>query len=308
MCVTRMVTSVAPTSLIVVQKKLLVITVPNLVILVWDVPSNVGRQVLRQLRPCATNVAKMVTSHVAAQIVLSPAGSKASCRRIVVERTNGKMTLALDQLLMVLTKEKAPYSRIDGRHLVVNPEPGVVGFLRTMMICHPRSTKAMGGTPNLLLRSPTTITTIAPLAVTIHLLKGRIFHGTTRNIHQVRGNMALLRQDSPATPITALKEVRLELTFGFVVLLTVGLLGMYSACNAGSLKELFSVSSELYTLCPFLVWACFVLHFNGCLLQTRHVTLHSALCAAIQRKFLCTYTRAIYYFTAQWFLPLSGHF
>lgn len=204
------------------------------------------------------------------------------------------MTLALDQLLMVLTKEKAPYSRIDGRHLVVNPEPGVVGFLRTMTICHLRSTKAMGGTPNLLLRSPTIITTIAPLAVTIQRLKDKIFHGTTRNIHQVRGNMALLRQDSPTTPITALKEVRLELTFGFVVPLTVGLLGMYSACNTGSLKGLFSVSSELYTLCPFWSGHALCCTSNFCLLQTRRVTLRSAPPYSV--KFLSTNTRALYYF------------
>lgn len=252
MCASRMVTSVVPTSLIVVQKKLLVITVPNLVILVWDVPSNVGRRVLRQLRPCATNVAKMVTLHVVAQIVLSPVGSRASCHRIVVERTDGKTTLALDQLLMVLTKEKAPYSMIDGRHLmvVVNPEPGVVGFPRTMTICHLRSTKAMGGTPSLLLRSTTIITTSAPQAVTIQVLKDKIFHGTMHSIRQVRGNMGLLhRQDLPATPITALKEVRLELTFGFVVHLTVGPLGMYSACNTRfPERAVFCIFRAVYVL------------------------------------------------------------
>lgn len=163
------------------------------------------------------------------------------------------MILAIDRPLMALIKEKAPYSRTDGKHLGVIPELGVAGFLMTMTICHIRSTKPMGGVaPPLLLRSHTTITTTStPLAVTIQLLEDKIIHGITHSIHQAQGSMVLLhRQDSITTPISTLKEVRPELTFGFVVVLTVDLLGMYSACNTVSLKELFSVSSEqLYTLC-----------------------------------------------------------
>lgn len=131
-----MVIYVVLASLIIVQKKLLVIIVPNLVILVWDVPS-VGKIVLPQIQPNASNVARKATSQRAAQRMLSLIGSKASGRHIVGIRTKGKMISALDLLLMMLVKqvkEKPPCLRREGMHLAVNPELGVDGLLMIQMI------------------------------------------------------------------------------------------------------------------------------------------------------------------------------
>jgi hypothetical protein len=149
------------------------------------------------------------------------------------------MILALDQLLTILIKGKAPYLTIEGAHLVINPELGVVGFRRTMMICHIRSTNPMGGPLHLLLRSHTIITKSS--LMTIQLLnlqdgKGKAIHRIAQNIHQMQ---EIIAQDFPTTNIFVLKEVRMERTFGFVVPLTVDLWGMKSACKTISLKELF---------------------------------------------------------------------
>jgi len=215
-----MVTCAALTFLIVVQKKLLVITVPNLVIVVWDVPSNAGKRVLQQPQPYATNAVKKVTLHGAAQTVLSLVGLKESFQRIVVKRPSGNMILALDQLLMILIKEKAPYLRTEETHLVVNPELGVVGFLRSMMMCHLRSTNPMGGPLHQLLRSHTIIANSILMTMTIQLLslqdgKSKAIHRIAQNIHQMQEIKA---QDFPSRAIFVLREVRLDRTFGFVVL------------------------------------------------------------------------------------------
>lgn len=274
-----MVTFAVLTSLIVMQKKLLVITVPNLVIVVWDVPSNAGKRVSQQPRPYATNVVKKVILHGAAQTALSLVGLKVSCQRIVVKRTDGKMILALDQLLMILTKEKAPYLRIDGTHLVVNPESGVVGFLRTMAICHIRSTNPMGGPLHLLLRSHTVITN--SFLMTIQLLslqdgKGKATHRIAQNIHQM---LEIIAQDFPTIPIFVSRKVRLERTFGFVIPLTIDLLGMKSACKDHFPRRVVPVSPFsriVYVLCSdpsMLGVALCDSHSLLVLLETKHVTL-----------------------------------
>jgi len=247
-----MVTCAVLTSLIVLQKKLLVIIVPNLVIVVWDVPNNAGKQVWQQPQPYATSVVKKVTSHGAAQTVLSLVGLKASCQRIVVERTDGKMILAIDQLPMTLIKEKGPYWRIEGTRLAVNPELGVVGFLRTMMMCHIRSTNPMGGLLHHQLQRSHTVITNSSMVMTIQLLslqdgKVKVTHHIAQNIHQMQETVA---QDFPTIPMFVLRKVRLKCTFGFVVPLTVDLMGMKSACKTISLKRVIPVSSELYVMCP----------------------------------------------------------
>jgi hypothetical protein len=242
-----MVTCAVLTSLIVLQKKLLVIIVPNLVIVVWDVPNNAGKQVWQQPRPYATSVVKKVTSHGAAQTVLSLVGLKESCQRIVVKMTDGKMIMAIDQLLMTPIKEKAPYWRIEGTSLVVNPELGVVGFLRTMMMCHLiRSTNPMGGPLRHQLQRSHTVITNSSMVMTIQLLslqdgKAKVIHHIAQNIHQMQETIA---QDFPTIPMFALRKVRLVCTFGFVVpLMTLDLLGTKSARKTISLKRVIPVSS-----------------------------------------------------------------
>jgi hypothetical protein len=89
------------------------------------------------------------------------------------------------------------------------------------------------------------------MAMSIQLLslqdgKGKAIHRIAQNIHQIEETIA---QDFPTTAIFVLKEVRLERMFCFVVPLTVDLLGMKSAFNTISLKELFLYLGSDHAYC-----------------------------------------------------------
>jgi hypothetical protein len=159
MCVIRMVIYAVLTSLTIAPNKFAVTIVPNLVILVWDVPSNAGKLALSQLQPSATNVARKATSHVAAQRMPSSIGRKASHHHIVRERKNGKRIPVQDQLLTMLVKQvkgRAPILRIEWTCLGINPKLGVVGLVAMiLMIYRSRSTNPMGGVLHLHQRSCT---------------------------------------------------------------------------------------------------------------------------------------------------------
>jgi len=215
MYVIRMVIYAVLMSLTIGPNKLAVTIVPNLVILVWDVPSNAGKLALSQLQPSATNVARKATSHVAAQRMPSSIGRKASHHHTVRERKNGKRTPVQDQLLMMpvkLVKGKAPISRIEWTYLGINPKLGVVGLVAMiLMIYRSRSTNPMHGVLHLHPRSRTRITR-SPAVTTSHLSPHEgttlVMHHRTRIIHPVQRSTGFRRQDSlPETPMSGLGEV-----------------------------------------------------------------------------------------------------
>nr|CAB3486643.1 unnamed protein product [Digitaria exilis] len=116
MCVIRTVICVVSTYLTIVPNKLAVTIVPNLVSLVWDVPSNAEKLMLSQLQPHATNVMRKVTSHVAAQRMPSLICPKASHHHTVREKKDGKNIPVLDHLLMMAVKQVKGKAPILSRH------------------------------------------------------------------------------------------------------------------------------------------------------------------------------------------------
>uniref|UniRef100_A0A0D3HN96 CCHC-type domain-containing protein n=1 Tax=Oryza barthii TaxID=65489 RepID=A0A0D3HN96_9ORYZ len=94
--------------------KEVVIILPNLAILVWDVPSNVRREA-------------------------STAATPTLCYKCGEESYFARGCTKNTKLLMMLTRQvkgKSPYLRKEGTHLILNPKLGMVGLQTMQMTSH----------------------------------------------------------------------------------------------------------------------------------------------------------------------------